>query len=59
MARKLGAPVAPRPACQAVQQAVNHTIQNGTYRKWLDRWGLGSEAVETSEINPPGLPKTS
>lgn len=44
---------------QAVQQAVNHTIQNGTYRRWLDRWGLGSEAVDTSEINPPGLPKTS
>jgi polar amino acid transport system substrate-binding protein len=44
---------------QAVNQAVNHVIQNGTYRKALDRWGLGGEAVPQSEINPPGLPKKS
>jgi polar amino acid transport system substrate-binding protein len=44
---------------QAVQKAINHTIENGTYQKALDRWGLGGEAVESSVINPPGLPKTS
>jgi polar amino acid transport system substrate-binding protein len=44
---------------QAVQKAINHTIENGTYQRALERWGLGTEAVKTSEINPPGLPKTS
>ena len=44
---------------QAVQKAINHTIENGTYQKALDHWGLGGEAVKTSVINPPGLPKTS
>jgi len=44
---------------QAVQEAINHTIENGTYQKALDRWGLGGEAVKSSVINPPGLPKTS
>jgi polar amino acid transport system substrate-binding protein len=44
---------------EAVQKAINRTIENGTYQKALDHWGLGSEAVKTSVINPPGLPKTS
>lgn len=44
---------------RAVEQAIDHTIENGSYRKWLDRWGLGGEAVKSSVINPPGLPKTS
>jgi polar amino acid transport system substrate-binding protein len=44
---------------EAVQKAINHTIENGTYQKVLDRWGLGGEAVKESQINPPGLPKTS
>jgi polar amino acid transport system substrate-binding protein len=44
---------------QAVNQALNHVIENGTYKKALDRWGLGNEAVAKSEINPPGLPKKS
>ncbi|GCB44953.1 ABC transporter substrate-binding protein [Streptomyces sp. NL15-2K] len=39
--------------------AINHVIENGTYAKVLKRWGLSSEAVTKSEINPPGLPKTN
>ena len=43
---------------KAFADAINHTIENGTYQQVLDRWNLDSESVETSEINPPGLPKT-
>jgi polar amino acid transport system substrate-binding protein len=32
-------------------------IENGTYAKVLDRWGLSSEAIQKSELNPAGLPK--
>ncbi|CAL9282849.1 ABC transporter substrate-binding protein [Streptomyces olindensis] len=39
--------------------ALNHVIDNGTYAKVLQRWGLSDEAVTKSEINPPGLPKTN
>ncbi|MGN9758362.1 ABC transporter substrate-binding protein [Streptomyces sp. SD31] len=39
--------------------ALKHVIENGTYAKVLRRWGLSDEAVTKSEINPPGLPKTS
>jgi len=39
--------------------ALNEVIENGTYAQVLARWGLSDEAVTTSEINPPGLPKTS
>ncbi|AKU15985.1 ABC transporter substrate-binding protein [Luteipulveratus mongoliensis] len=40
-----------------IQQALNKTIADGTYAKVLKRWGLSSEAVPKSELNPPGLPK--
>lgn len=40
-----------------VQQALQYAIDHGTYRKVLDHWGLGGEAVQQSRINPPGLPK--
>ncbi|PBC77815.1 amino acid ABC transporter substrate-binding protein (PAAT family) [Streptomyces sp. TLI_235] len=43
---------------KAVNAAVNEIIKNGTYGQVLKRWGLDDEAVQTSEINPPGLPKT-
>ena len=33
-------------------------IDDGTYQEVLDRWALTTEAVEESEINPPGLPKS-
>ncbi|MBW4721043.1 ABC transporter substrate-binding protein [Saccharothrix obliqua] len=43
---------------EPVAEALNHLIKNGQYAQVLDRWGLANEAVEKSEINPPGLPKT-
>lgn len=41
----------------AAQAALTDLIDNGTYAKILDRWGLSSEAVQKSELNPAGLPK--
>jgi polar amino acid transport system substrate-binding protein len=41
----------------AAQAALNELIDNGTYAKILDRWGLSSEAIQKSELNPAGLPK--
>ncbi|MFJ6213006.1 ABC transporter substrate-binding protein [Streptomyces sp. NPDC092296] len=43
---------------KAVQQALQTVIDNGSYAQVLKRWGLSGEAVPTSELNPPGLPKT-
>lgn len=40
-------------------EAINYLIQNGQYKKWLDVYGLGNEAVDTSQVNPPGLPKSN
>lgn len=42
----------------AAQAALNKLIQDGTYGKILDRWGLSAEAIQKSELNPPGLPKS-
>ncbi|WP_030624613.1 ABC transporter substrate-binding protein [Streptomyces sclerotialus] len=39
--------------------ALQHVIDNGAYKKVLARWGLASEAVRKSEINPRGLPRTA
>ncbi|GAA0474637.1 ABC transporter substrate-binding protein [Streptomyces olivaceiscleroticus] len=39
--------------------ALQHVIDNGAYKKVLDRWGLANEAVTKSEINPRGLPRTA
>lgn len=44
---------------QPLADALNHVIENGTYQQLLDRWNLASEAVDSSQINPPGLPKTA
>ena len=44
---------------EAVTAALNHTFEDGTYEQVLERWGLQAEAIDTSETNPPGLPKTS
>jgi polar amino acid transport system substrate-binding protein len=41
----------------AAQAGLNHLIQDGSYTKILDRWGLSAEAVAKSELNPAGLPK--
>jgi polar amino acid transport system substrate-binding protein len=39
----------------AAQAGLNHLIDNGTYDEILNRWGLTTEAIERSELNPPGL----
>jgi polar amino acid transport system substrate-binding protein len=41
----------------AAQAALNTIIGDGSYAEILDRWGLSSEAIRKSELNPPGLPK--
>lgn len=41
----------------AAQAALNQLIEDGDYAKILDRWGLSSEAIQKSELNPAGLPK--
>ncbi|MFJ4964977.1 ABC transporter substrate-binding protein [Streptomyces sp. NPDC088729] len=42
----------------AYAAAIDHIVRDGSYGKVLKRWGLSGEAVEKSEINPPGLPRT-
>lgn len=42
----------------AYAAALRAVIADGSYRAVLDRWGLGAEALTTSQINPPGLPRT-
>jgi polar amino acid transport system substrate-binding protein len=39
----------------AFTAALNAAIADGSYREVLDRWGLGAEAVDESQTNPPGL----
>jgi polar amino acid transport system substrate-binding protein len=39
----------------AITQALNSQIANGTYGKVLERWNLKSEAIAKSETNSPGL----
>ena len=43
---------------EPVQIALNALIENGTYAEVLKVWNLESEGIETSQINPPGLPKS-
>jgi polar amino acid transport system substrate-binding protein len=40
-----------------ISDAINAAIADGTYAKVLARWGLTTEAVPASEVNPAGLPK--
>ena len=42
----------------AFTAALDAAIADGSYRKVLERWGLTSEAIDKSETNPPGLPKS-
>ncbi|WP_032401558.1 ABC transporter substrate-binding protein [Rhodococcoides fascians] len=42
---------------EAIREALQHAIDDGSYQKVIDRWGLQSEAVSESVINPPGLPR--
>jgi polar amino acid transport system substrate-binding protein len=37
--------------------ALNAVIADGSYAKVLAKWGLQTEAVHKSLVNPPGLPK--
>jgi len=41
-----------------LNEALNALIKNGEYARVLQRWNLNNEAVATSRINPPGLPRT-
>jgi len=43
---------------ESVNTVLNAAIEGGEYAEVLERWGLTSEAIATSEINPPGLPKS-
>ncbi|MTD16113.1 transporter substrate-binding domain-containing protein [Nakamurella sp. YIM 132087] len=43
---------------EPVAAAINYLIENGQYEKWLAAYNLAGEAVPSSEINPPGLPKS-
>jgi polar amino acid transport system substrate-binding protein len=38
----------------ALQGAVQALIADGTYKKILDKWNVGSAAIATSEINKTG-----
>lgn len=42
---------------QPLADALNATIQDGSYAKVLAKWHLQAEAVPKSLVNPPGLPK--
>lgn len=42
---------------EAVSIVLNTLIADGTYGDVLEEWGLASESVTESQINPPGLPK--
>ncbi|MGV6873139.1 transporter substrate-binding domain-containing protein [Pseudochelatococcus sp. B33] len=42
---------------EAVRLAALHAINDGSYEKSLERWGLLKRAIKAPEINPPGLPK--
>ncbi len=41
----------------AFTAALNGLIEDGSYAKVLERWGLSSEAIRQSRTNPPGLPR--
>ncbi|WNI20658.1 ABC transporter substrate-binding protein [Streptomyces sp. ITFR-16] len=41
---------------EPIAAAINHLIKNGQYAKWLAAWNLSNEAVDSSRVNPPGLP---
>ena len=39
-----------------IAAALNHLIESGAYGEVLAKWGLDVEAIDVSEVNPPGLP---
>ncbi|MFT3688312.1 ABC transporter substrate-binding protein [Paenirhodobacter sp.] len=42
---------------EAVTEALNGAIADGSYARVLERWQLTEEALPESQTNPPGLPK--
>lgn len=44
---------------EPVAEAINYLIENGQYAQWLKAYNLENEAVQTSQVNPPGLPLTN
>ncbi|GAB3825760.1 ABC transporter substrate-binding protein [Dactylosporangium cerinum] len=44
---------------KALAEAINYLIANGQYKQWLAAYNLDTEAVPTSQVNPPGLPKSN
>lgn len=44
---------------KAINDAINHTIENGTYQQILERWNITNEAVDTSLINRPAFRRPS
>jgi len=44
---------------EAVNIVLNKAIEGGQYQEILKRWGLEAEAVDSSQINPPGLPEST
>lgn len=42
----------------AITIAINGLIESGLYAQTLERWNVSAEAIEKSETNPAGLPKT-
>jgi polar amino acid transport system substrate-binding protein len=44
---------------KVLADAINHLIQNGQYQQWLAAYNLDTEALQTSQVNPPGLPKSN
>ncbi|GAA4253809.1 ABC transporter substrate-binding protein [Dactylosporangium darangshiense] len=44
---------------KALADAINYLIQNGQYKQWLAAYNLDTEALSTSQVNPPGLPKSN
>ena len=43
---------------ESVNIVLNAAIEGGEYAEVLERWNLTSEALPTSAVNPPGLPKS-
>lgn len=39
----------------AIQEALNGSMKDGSYEQVLSRWGESSEMITQSEINPPGI----
>jgi len=40
-----------------LQAAVQHLVTDGTYRKIVEKWGLGEGAVREAPLNPTGTPR--